>query len=47
MARHLWKRYDASSTVALWRDACGCALAQRLGKRSGATSAEALWRDSC
>ena len=42
MARHLRKRYDASSTVVLWRDACVCALAQRVGKRSGATPAEVL-----
>ena len=44
MARHLRKRYDASSTVALGRDACGSALAQRLGSHSGATCTEALWR---
>ena len=43
MARHLRKRYDASSTVALWLDACGSALAQRLGKHSGATCTDALW----
>ena len=40
---------------ALWRNACGSAIARRLRKRSeetlltrcGATPAEVLWRDAC
>ena len=47
MARRLRKRYDASSTAALWRVVCGIAMARRLRKRYGATTAEALWYDAC
>ena len=32
---------------ALWRDACGSAMARRLRKHSDETPAEALWRDAC
>ena len=50
MTRRLRRRYDAS-TEALWRDACGSAMARRLRKRCGVTPVErlcgeALWRGS-
>ena len=36
------KRYDASSTGALWRVVCGSAMVRRLWKRYGTTPAEAM-----
>ena len=47
MSRRMRRRYGAWYAEALWRDACGGAMARRLRKRSDETPAEALWRDAC
>ena len=55
MTPRLRRRYGASIAEALWRKACGSAIARRLRKRSEetmrsrcwATPPEVLWRDAC
>ena len=47
MARRLRTRYDETLAEALWRDACGSAVAWRMLQRCAAIPAEALWRDAC
>ena len=44
MARRLHNRSVATTTEALWRDACGGDLARRLRKPYHASSSEALRR---
>ena len=45
MAQCLRKLYIATLAEALWRNACGGALARRRGKCSGPTPAEPFWHD--
>ena len=46
MARRMRKRFGATPTEALWRDACRGAVRRPMRKHSGPMPADALWRDA-
>ena len=46
MARRMRKRFGATPTEALWRDACGGAVRRPMRKHSGPMPADALWREA-